>query len=247
MPNQKRARNLPVSKRRPPREWKNDALAPRRFWYDAFLQSLALVGVVRDAAEAAGITAATAYAARAADPEFKKRWLDAVRDATDRLEAEARRRATVGVRDLVLYQGKPCYVYMLHTEDGTVREVPEGTEDAIPVPVSVTKYSDSLLLALLRANRAKFRRSSDGREPPAGSVPENFEEVAEGVATDGAAELGYGIEELSLLAAEILSRRESAVPADAGTGEPVPEPGPEVPAVDAERGTAGEGLSEPGG
>ena len=61
------------------------------------------------------------------DPDFAVAWDSAVEEATDRLEREARRRALEGTEESVYYQGKEC---------GRVK-----------------RYSDSLMLALLKAER----------------------------------------------------------------------------------------------
>lgn len=93
----------------------------------AFLEQLAQLGNITAAAEAVGIDRVTAYRWRDADPEFAEAWADALEQAADRIELEARRRAVEGVDEPVFYQGTQC---------GTVR-----------------KYSDSLMGLLLRAHK----------------------------------------------------------------------------------------------
>jgi hypothetical protein len=61
------------------------------------------------------------------DPDFAARWADALEEACDALEAEARRRAVEGVEEPVVSAGK--------------------------LVCTVRRYSDTLLLALLRAHR----------------------------------------------------------------------------------------------
>ena len=77
---------------------------------------------------------------KATDPAFAAAWDDALEAAVDQLEAEARHRAIDGVEQPHFHQGKVC---------GTVR-----------------KYSDALLMFLLRAHRPETYR--DRTEP----VPE---------------------------------------------------------------------------
>jgi hypothetical protein len=98
-------------------------------WRAEFLRVLGLVGNIVAAATAAGVGRATAYRHRIADPDFAARWDEAIEDARDRLEAEAWRRAVHGTahRKPIYYQGKLV-----------------GEE-------VWTEYSDTLLLALLRA------------------------------------------------------------------------------------------------
>lgn len=80
----------------------------------------------------AKVSTPTAYAHRSDDPEFKARWDDAVEQAIQVLEQEAHRRAAIGVRRPVFQSGKLV-----------------GT---------VTEYSDTLLIFLLKANRPhKYR------------------------------------------------------------------------------------------
>ena len=78
-----------------------------RPWRAAFLAALRECGVVRDACEAAGIGRRTAYDLRDADPTFAAAWDDALQDGIDLLEREAVRRARVGVKEPVIYQGQP--------------------------------------------------------------------------------------------------------------------------------------------
>jgi hypothetical protein len=95
-----------------------------------FLRSLASTGNVGLSCKAAGIARSTAYEWRK-DEEFAKGWESALEEASDVLEAEARRRGAEGVEEPVFYQGEDV---------GTVR-----------------KYSDVLLIFLLKsANRRRF-------------------------------------------------------------------------------------------
>jgi len=93
----------------------------------AFLKALADTGNVSAAARAAKASRSRAYQLKAADPEFAAEWTDALETAIDALDAEARRRALDGVETPHFHQGRVA---------GTVR-----------------KYSDTLLMFLLRAHR----------------------------------------------------------------------------------------------
>jgi hypothetical protein len=87
-----------------------------------------------------------AYDHREADADFAAEWDDAVEEATDTLEQEARRRALDGWDEPVFWQGAEC---------GVVR-----------------KYSDRLLELMLRANRPKYRASTvEVSGPNGGPVP----------------------------------------------------------------------------
>lgn len=105
-------------------------------WEKAFLTALAKTGNVTKAARAAKIDRSTAYKLRDEQPDFALAWQAAREEAADLLEAEAHRRAVTGTLEPVYYQGKRC---------GTIR-----------------RYSDTLLVVLLKANRpTKFRERHD--------------------------------------------------------------------------------------
>jgi hypothetical protein len=104
-----------------------------------FLEALAETANVSLACRLAGVGRRTVYSWRAADPEFAKAWGAALEIGCDALEDEAVRRALSGVEEPVFYQG---------TRRGTIR-----------------KYSDQLLMFLLKARRPeKFKNgpASDG-------------------------------------------------------------------------------------
>ncbi|OZI24052.1 terminase [Bordetella genomosp. 9] len=100
----------------------------------AFLVTLAETGNVTRSAAAIGASRSTVYEWRESDDVFAKEWEKAMRIATLGLEDEARRRAEEGVDEPVFYQGINC---------GTVR-----------------KYSDTLLIFLLKARDPKYREKT---------------------------------------------------------------------------------------
>lgn len=97
----------------------------------AFLGALANTGNVTRAAQAAGMERTYMYVLRREDPEFAKDWDDAIPIGAAALEDEAVRRASEGWDEPVFYQG---------TQIGLVR-----------------KFSDTLLIFLLKARDPKFR------------------------------------------------------------------------------------------
>ena len=113
-----------------------------------FLTSLAETGNVSAAARAAKVSRSYAYRLKTADPEFAADWAEALETAIDALDAEARRRALDGVETPHFHQGRVC---------GTGR-----------------KYSDTLLMFLLRAHRPERYRE----RPAAGSEPDVDSETA---------------------------------------------------------------------
>lgn len=110
----------------------------KRNWEDGFIAALEKTGNISAAARKAKISRNTVYELYR-DPaaaDFKQAWDDALEVATDALELEARRRAATGVLEPVYYQGKRA---------GQVR-----------------RYSDTLLIFLLKAHRPeKFRENVD--------------------------------------------------------------------------------------
>jgi hypothetical protein len=95
--------------------------------YNLFLAELALDGNVTRAAKAVGVDRSNAYQRRLRNPEFAKRWDDALEAFADAVEAEAYRRAVTGTTKGIWWQGARV-----------------GEEQ---------QWSDSLLLALLKAKR----------------------------------------------------------------------------------------------
>lgn len=106
-------------------------------WHDKFLLSLRDNGNVRLACQIVAIDRQTAYNHRESDQLFRQQWDDAIEEAIECMEAEARRRAMRGITETVFYRGKKCGV--------------------------IQKYSDTLLIFLLKAHRPeKYRERWNG-------------------------------------------------------------------------------------
>jgi hypothetical protein len=106
---------------------------------ERFLRALADTGSVTAAVAVAGTSRTRVYELRKADPAFAAGWDEAEEVAADRLEDEARRRAVEGVQEPLVSSGK------------IVR-------DDNDQPIAIRRYSDMLLLALLKAHQPeKFR------------------------------------------------------------------------------------------
>ena len=110
------------------------AATKRGNWRKKFLDSLAETGVVTHSAKAAGVSKTAVHISRRRDEKFAQAWERALDSATDRLENEAVRRAVDGVDEPVYQGGKQVG--------------------------SITRYSDTLLIFLLKANRDKFRQAN---------------------------------------------------------------------------------------
>ena len=78
------------------------------------------------------------YELRKADPGFASAWEEAEEIAADRLEEEARRRAVEGVEEPLVSAGR-----LVRDDNGQ--------------PIMVRRYSDNLLLALMKAHRPPRR------------------------------------------------------------------------------------------
>ena len=101
--------------------------AGRRAWHSVFLDGLRATGNVSESARAANICRSRVYECRHRDPVFAAAWADALEAAADRLEMEAFRRAVEGIGEDRFFRGD--------------------------VVGRVTRYSDRLLMFLLKARR----------------------------------------------------------------------------------------------
>ena len=106
----------------------------RRSWKPLFLDTLRGTGNVRLSARNANITRQVVYRARDRSAKFRADWDEALEEARELLEAEARRRAAIGVDEPIFYKGE--------------------------VVGHIRKYSDTLLMFLLKAHwPEKFREN----------------------------------------------------------------------------------------
>jgi hypothetical protein len=108
---------------------------------ERFLKALADTGSVSAAAAMAGTSRSRVYELRKADPAFAADWDEAEEIAADRLQDEARRRAVEGVPEPLVSAGK-----IVRDDEGQ--------------PIAIRRFSDALLLALLRAHRPPRRERS---------------------------------------------------------------------------------------
>ena len=102
-------------------------------WRGVFIERLKATGNVTLATSGAGVGRGHAYRTRNRSKAFRLLWDDALEQAVDLLDGEARRRAT-GIKRDVWYAGEKV-----------------GTENV---------YSDSLLMFLLRAHRPNLYRDN---------------------------------------------------------------------------------------
>ena len=114
-----------------------DSGAGKRAWQAVFIDGLRATGNVSEAARGANICRSRVYECRHRDQAFAAAWADALEEAADRLEMEAFRRAVEGIGEDRFFKGD--------------------------VVGRVTRYSDRLLMFLLKARRPE---RFDGAQPP---------------------------------------------------------------------------------
>ena len=113
-------------------------------WRPAYVATLAATGMHTRAAAAANIDHSTAYRHRIGNPEFAAQCDEAMRIASECLEAEARHRAQEGVRRLKFFQGEA----ILDPETGR--------------PYVEHEHSDTLMMFLLKGERPdKYKDRSE--------------------------------------------------------------------------------------
>lgn len=129
---------------------------------DAFIEALGRGMTITAAAQLANLGRSTVYALRASDEAFSAMWDDALEAGTDRLEDEAFRRAHDGVEEPLVSGGKQVV-------------------DAEGRPIVLRRYSDNLLVTLLKARRPerfKDRLAADLRaDVKVGPSPEDSAEL----------------------------------------------------------------------
>jgi hypothetical protein len=132
------------------------AATKRGRWRETFIKCLSETGNVSDACAAAGVGRTTAYAHQKGDAAFAERWELALEQGADVLEREARRRAAEGVCEPVFHQGQPGTMWV----DEQGKQCTADTPGAKAVPAHVRKYSDTLLIFLLKgAKPQKYREN----------------------------------------------------------------------------------------
>lgn len=129
-------------------------------WASPFLLNLTRTGNVSQSATRAGTGSASCYNLRRKDADFAAAWDTAVEDHTDTCEAELTRRA-FGYEEPVVYQGQLTPVWetddkgrpILDDED---KPVQARNLDGTLQWLTVKKFSDTLLLARVKAYRKRY-------------------------------------------------------------------------------------------
>jgi hypothetical protein len=121
----------------------------KKDWKPQFLKALRHLGVVRHACEQAHVPYKTAYRRRDEEQAFREDWDEALDEAADLLELEARRRAVDGIDKPIYHQGEEIDV--------------------------VKSYSDTLLIFLLKGARpGKYRDNVHHEVTGKGGGPVRF-------------------------------------------------------------------------
>lgn len=131
---------------------KKEATNTERDWRAVFLETLAKSGNVTTSAKKAEVSRGYVYAVRTEEKDFAAAWDDALADAGDLLEDEARRRGMKGVRKPIYQNGKRV---------GYVQE-----------------YSDTLLIFLLKgAKPEKYRERFEHSGSNGGAISVSLDEL----------------------------------------------------------------------
>jgi hypothetical protein len=122
-------------------------------WVRAFLEFLRNSGNVTQSARYAGVSRVYVYQAAARHPFLKKSIDAAIDESSDLILAEAHRRAIEGINEPVVFQGRIMGEWIL---DGQI--VQQGTPGATFMPLTIKRYSDMILKAMLEARVPGFKR-----------------------------------------------------------------------------------------
>ena len=134
----------------------------------AFLLAYADSANVTVAATAAKVGRRTHYDWLENDAEYAAAFKAAGEDAADLLELEARRRAAEGVDEPVIHQGQMMGVWV----NAKGQQVAKDTPGARMIPLTVKRYSDTLLIFLLKGARPeKYRDNARIEHTGAGGGP----------------------------------------------------------------------------
>lgn len=133
-----------------------------------FLAAYAVCSTISGAADAARIDRKLHYAWLKEDPTYPDRFAVAHEESTQALEAEARRRAIVGMRRFKFHKGELIKVPQLD-DDGN--EVIGDDGKPVMVPYFEEERSDLLLIFLLKAARPDvYREHFTGQISHSGNV-----------------------------------------------------------------------------
>lgn len=166
--------------------------------HDLFFAELAKHGRPATAARTAQLDRSNLYKLKDSDLAFAARWADALELFADRLEGAANQRAVDGLVKPVIHQGNLTFIYKLGP-DGRPLKDDEGhyildlDEEGKPKFLHTREYSDSLLLAMLRAKRKEYGDKSKIELTGADGGPVKVEESPTEIARSIAFALALGL------------------------------------------------------
>ena len=153
-----------------------------------FLLSLAETGELRRACMSIDVPVWLIFQWRKKDAQFAEDWAAALEAGKTILEAEAYRRAIEGTRKPLFYQGQPIYQYrtlvdefgqpMLDEQGRDIREVIRD-ENGQPVQAAEVNYSDSILMAMLKAHVPAYQDKAKLELTGAGGGPIETKNLSE--------------------------------------------------------------------
>lgn len=138
----------------------------------AFLENLCEYGNVSKSASMAGVARTTVYRYRSDDPKFAAAWDEAEKIGVRALEDEARRRGFEGWVEPVYNQGRRVMDVVLDPDTG-LPLVNAETGEVQMAPAVVRKYSDTLLIFLMKGNdpdKFKDRAHTEHSAPGGGPI-----------------------------------------------------------------------------
>jgi len=174
--------------------------------HDIFFAQLARHGRITQAAAEATLDRSAAYKTKDSDPAFAARWSEALDAYADTLEAAAHQRAVEGTKKPLTHQGQFTYVYQTGPDGRPIKDddgnyVLALDENGKPKVAFVREYSDSLLLAMLKAKRKReYGDSSKVELTGADGGPVKVEESPIEIARTIAFALALGLREKALQA-----------------------------------------------
>lgn len=123
-------------------------------WKEPLLAALREIPVLRHGCEVAGICRSQVLSVRKSDPEFDAAYEEAMQAGVDKAEKAAFHRATAGIEEPVIFQGKLQYRHTFEAdENGQLQAKVLLDANGQPVPLTVARVSDQLLQFVLKGRR----------------------------------------------------------------------------------------------
>ena len=125
-----------------------------------FLAAYATKGSIKGAAKLAGQDRNNHVRWMRESEAYRAAFAEADAEHTDTLIAEVHRRAAEGINDPVIYQGALQYEPQRDPKTGAVKRDKKGMPVLSMKPLVIKRYSDNLLMFLLKRKDPSFRDNS---------------------------------------------------------------------------------------